>query len=168
MNTPIPVPFLGFRPTALVAEQKEDLVRTRMVLGNDSNLLPVPGLRSVERVRFRGGELPLRIVHEFPLDPAMKNTFAVEARGCQIIADIPGEEYLERSIYSNDGRWQDGQPFWITGEWDEEVNPPALILGAPPETVRRPFVTTGPAEMSEVARGAAARRAKAESAEASS
>lgn len=161
MNIAIEMPNFGFGTPGRVPVQQEDMRRTRQVFGTDSEALSVPGLSSVERVRFRGGEIETRIVMQLPMDVSQRNFLTIQVPGYRLMEVGPDGAYLERSIFSNDGIWQKGEPFWITGEWDESINPPSPLLGPPPETVRRPILTEGPAEPAEVTRAASRGRERA-------
>jgi len=142
MNITIELPNLGYNGVPIQV-QKEDNLKTRVVRGNGSSLLHVPGLLSLERVRYKGGEHEAKVVRELPMDHTLRNFMNVVVDGVRILGE--GEEtYLERHPWCNDGTWQE-EPFWITGEWDESLNPPAAgPITAPPETMRRPLLTTGP------------------------
>lgn len=160
-NITVEVPNVGFRPLRSVEIHREDMRRTRVVYGDGGPLLRVTGLLEVERVRFRGGEIEPKIVRDMPLDPGLSQFLRIVTDAFRLAYDLDGEPYLERSMWSNDGVWQDGQPFWVTGVYNESLNPPTDAAGPPPETVRQPFLTEGPTEPAEEIRQAARGRSKA-------
>jgi hypothetical protein len=143
MNITVEVPRYGLGAHAPAEMQREDHLRTRIIQGNDSGLLPVPGLRSVERVRFPGGEHEAQVTRGRPVDHSLQNVLNITGAGYGLVLDVDGTTYLERSIFCNNGIWQANSRFWVTGEWDEVANPPAGALGPPPETMSRPLLTSG-------------------------
>ena len=154
MNLTIQVPDAGFQPQTTVEVRRENMLHTRLAYGDDTGLLFVPGLLEVERVRYPGGEIPRRVQNDIPLDVALKQIITVVSDTFRRVEGDNGETYLERSIFSNDGRWQDRVPFWVTGKFDETINPPTSAPDRPPpDSVRRPFITEAPPQSAEMQRG---------------
>lgn len=157
MNFTVEIPRFGFGRNHPIEIQREDHIRTRIVEGNDTSLLPVPGLLAVERVRYPGGEHEAKIMRPQPIDHSLANIVNVVASAYDLVQDVDGTVYLERSPFCNDGIWQKGSRFWVTGEWDPEMNPPVGAIAAPPETLRRPLLTGGPETATEPGARAARR-----------
>ena len=97
--------------------------RTRAFQATGGYLLPVPGLQKLEAVRIGTVEIPLKAPRPFHMQvkgqqpgPVMQEVDMVMH---QITADFGS--VLLRSVYSNDGIWQDGATIFVTGEWDGDV-----------------------------------------------
>jgi hypothetical protein len=90
----------------------------------DPAYMPVPGLLSLESVSFGAGhEIPLTITDMVLVDTTLVN------RKPQVIDLVYLKTHQQigpvlcRHIKSNNGVWQRGVTFWITGEWESDARP---------------------------------------------
>lgn len=141
MNVTVTLPNLGYRPAIESAEAQIDHLRTRIIPGNGTPELPVEGLLAVEKVRCPGLVLEEKIVRQMPLDVSGTNFLTAVVDCYRIVRGVDGAQYLERHPWSNDGVWQPGVPFYVTGEWDESLSPPMTSPMPRPEAIRRPVLT---------------------------
>lgn len=98
----------------------EDKANTRKIIANGTSELLTPGLKSVEAVRIGRMEIPLEIVQEYPDNVRREQKHFVPMPMILLDANEAGEPLLRRSIFSNDGIWQEGAEVFVTGEWEGE------------------------------------------------
>jgi hypothetical protein len=111
----------AFAPLAGLDDREEVLANTRLFLGDGTPFLKVPGLKSLEAVRQGTQVLPAEIVQEYPTDHTLRRLETVAMPSVILGRAADGTPVLRRNICSNDGLWQDGREFSVTGEWDETV-----------------------------------------------
>lgn len=107
--------------------------RTREFAGDGSPYLRVPGLVTLEAVRIGTVEIPLTEKRTYPTDGTHKNFEHVDEPLIQLERDHQGAVLL-RSILSNNGLWQSGQPVYVSGTWDDAATPAATSPEAAPVT----------------------------------
>jgi hypothetical protein len=101
--------------------QEQELKNTRQFVGDGSPFLEVPELQAVARVRVGHQELALEEAREYVTSTAPAAPRRVEVEPLVLLERrSDGMPVLLRSVISNDGRWQQGVPIFITGEWTEQ------------------------------------------------
>ena len=116
-----------FHPVAGVDRREEVAANTRAFKGDGTPYLKVPGLLKVEGIRVNFAELPLVEKREYPVDHTHQRLMTDEFPTVALEQAQDGTPVLLRSITSNDGLWQDGEPIYVTGEWDDAVPAPEKI-----------------------------------------
>lgn len=96
---------------------------TRVFTGDGSPYLRVPGLLAVEAVRVGNQDIPLFEEREYPKDAQQKRFETKQEPLIALDHADDGTPILLRSILSNDGMWQKGQPVYVTGEWADQPTP---------------------------------------------
>lgn len=87
------------------------------------SILRVPGLKRVYKVFLGKMELPEFQGFSFPkgiTDEEFKNKVYVEWPVYKLDKAEDGSEALLRAEWSNDGKWQEGVPITIYGDWEDE------------------------------------------------
>lgn len=100
--------------------QEEELANTRSFTGNGTAFLEVPGLRKVTGVRIGQYQMPLTETREYPLDGTLARVEKVEEPMVDLQVRTDGTPFLVRSVLSNDGRWNNGETIYVTGDWQDE------------------------------------------------
>lgn len=97
---------------------KAENVRT--FVGNGTNLLPVPGLRSLTSVRIGDIAIPLSINEDAPVD----STGRTETNVVPLVRIVETREgvMLQRGLRSNNGIWQQGANIHIIGVWGSKAD----------------------------------------------
>jgi hypothetical protein len=111
----------AFAPIAGLDEREEVLANTRGFLGDGTAYLKVPGLKKLEAVRQGNQLLPTEIVQEYPKDHTLTRLETVSMPSFVLAHAADGTPVLRRNVCSNDGLFQNGVEFSITGEWDPNV-----------------------------------------------
>lgn len=98
------------------AEKRADNVRE--FIGDGTPFLRVPGLKKVLGVRIGQMSLPLETTIKYPVDP--QHTDMKTEKVALVQRDVlpDGTPVLLRNQMSNDGMWQQGQPIYVTGDWE--------------------------------------------------
>ncbi len=116
------------------AENQEIAANTRSFIADGTPFLSVPGLLRVDGVRSGNLTFPKEIVNKIPLDASLTN-HTIHRQPCVFLAiGKDGQATLLRNRQSNDGIWQDGVVFHVTGEWDAAV---AETILPPKETKKK-------------------------------
>lgn len=98
------------------AEKREQ--NCREFEGTGTPYLPVPGLKSLEKVRIGATEIPLSIIERVPVDANATIHEDVTIEMIRLEEGPGGTPVLLRNIKSNDGMWQAGMKIYVTGKWD--------------------------------------------------
>ena len=107
----------------IAADDKFNDGRTRAFIAKGAKVLPVPGLRKLERVYVGTTFLPLFAKRTFQVAKKGKAPVGKESDVQMVMLRnvAPYGACLLRAIYSNNGVWQDGVTIYVTGDWDEDV-----------------------------------------------
>lgn len=113
-----------FAPLEDLTKQEFTDARTRSFVANGTPYLPVVGLRTLEAIRIGVMPLPLTEERHYPLNGQLQCAPVVEPLvSAQKRSD--GTQVLIRAKISNDGIWPKGQRIYVTGEWENEGEPPS-------------------------------------------
>jgi hypothetical protein len=128
-----------------------DPKKTRIVFVGDVDtpLLSVPGCLKVENIRMPGLIHEDARVDEVPLDTTDRpRMMGIERTSYGLIKGFDGTPMLARGSQCDFGMWRKGTQLFVTGEWDESINPPLdAPIPIPEVTHRRVGVEVGgPAE----------------------
>ena len=137
------VPAGAFAPLHTYEQNEAGKENTRLFYGDGTEYLRCPGLLSVEKVRAAGVDWPAGRVDQVMLDASGKNFGYIELPQLLLDTGADGVPILRRSRCSNDGNWQNGYGFFVSGEWDPKVPPvvpeePKPLAPLPPGAAVRP------------------------------
>jgi len=93
------------------------------LVGSGTELLTIrrPGfrLKSLTGVRVGEHEMPLTLHEEYPTDLSENPKRESVEIPLVSLREEAGEQVLVRSVKSNDGIWQDGARFVVSGVWEK-------------------------------------------------
>jgi hypothetical protein len=95
----------------------------RQCVGEGTSELKCPGLLELEAVHYRGQEIPLVRKDRYPVSANEDGVWVYSDQELAMVGvdrSETGETVLLRSQLSNDGIWQKGAIFTVTGKWEDE------------------------------------------------
>lgn len=104
-------------------QRDEQAENTREFKGDGTRYLKVPGCKRVEGVRVGPAQMPATIAVEYPVDMSMRRLERKELPCWHLAHAADGTPILLRASMSNDGIWQDGVSIWVTGAWEDTLDP---------------------------------------------
>lgn len=102
------------------ASESADLSQYKKFIGNGSSALPVPGCKTVEAVIVGNLRLPETREEKVPTNADQTEFEDVSYPMYKLVQSESGP-VLVRSVVSNDGRWQDGTPIYVLGEFEGDA-----------------------------------------------
>jgi hypothetical protein len=113
--------YHAFAPISGLDRTEAEAANTRTFLGEGTEFLEVPGLLELHGVSTALMVFPMEETREFPTDASLKRLEIVTMPMFNIARTRDGKTYLRRNYCSNDGVWQFGERFAVSGVWDESV-----------------------------------------------
>ena len=100
-----------------------DASKARVIKGDGTGILSVPGLTALDEVRVAGIVLPRYVEQEFPADLESKTLVRQNRPLWDVAEGEDGGPILVRSGASNDGIWQKGVEITVVGDWEPDPEP---------------------------------------------
>lgn len=120
-----------FHHLGTLTQEDERSGRTREFAGDGTPFLRVPGLQKLEALRIGNTEIPLEQKRQYPTDGTHTNFETVNEPLVSLQHDAQGAVLL-RSVLSNNGMWQSGQPIFVVGDWEDAQAQAAAAAGGAP------------------------------------
>lgn len=106
-----------FAPESPMSRAAKGDFRTFTVTRPDG--VDLPGCLTIDEVLLDGHPIPAFITEKVMVDATRKNHEHIDVP-LYMVVDGPEGPILQRSLKSNDGRWQVGSQVSIKGTWDDD------------------------------------------------
>jgi hypothetical protein len=116
-----PRPSQRFAQLDDLSKQEHEAQNTRIFEGTGNSFLPIDPIIGLSSIRIGLHHLPLVEERDYPINGQMQTEKVNEPLVEIQTSSDNKQQYLVRSILSNDGIWPLGTKIYVTGEWRSEA-----------------------------------------------